>query len=243
MTNPHQEETFTELYKLIKQSNYTVVLTGAGMSTECGLPDFRSPSGWWKNIDPLTVATVEALETNYDLFHEFYCARIKALENCHPHEGHYILTKWQQNGHIQRVVTQNVDGLHTQAQTTHVAELHGSILIYSCHDCGNEASKHQFLSKENCSLCNGKLRPNVVLFGENLPQLAWNNALHHIQLAELVIVIGSSLQVYPVSQLPKMTNGKTIYINMEMNEKQSFFDLVIEGSARDTLIEVDRLLK
>lgn len=230
------------LAELIKNSNHTVILTGAGMSTESGIPDFRSKEGWWRNIDPLTVATVEALQNNYDLFHQFYSARIEALTNCTPHEGHYILARWEERGLLHRVATQNVDRFHQQAGNNEVDELHGSILTYRCHICENQASKQAFIDKKHCTSCDGKLRPNVVLFGETLPQEAWNNALNHIQKAELVIVIGTSLQVYPVSQLPTMTNGTTVYINKEVGVEQSFFDLVIEGSAKETLVNVNQLL-
>lgn len=230
-----------ELYFQLMESKHTVFLTGAGMSVESGIPDFRSETGWWKNINPLTVATIDALEDNYDLFHEFYSTRIKALETCNPHEGHQIIAELQRKGFINRITTQNVDALHEAGGSENIDHLHGSILTYRCHECGNKANKQQFLEKESCSFCHGKLRPNVVLFGESLPEFAWNNALSHIQQADLVIVIGTSLKVYPVSQLPSMTKGKTVYINKEVSDHQSFFDLVIEGSARDTLVQVDKL--
>ena len=231
------------LSEMIRNSSHVVVLTGAGMSVESGVPDFRSRSGWWRNIDPLTVATVEALESTYDLFHEFYSVRIKRLESILPHEGHEILAKWEKLRFVQRVSTQNVDGLHFAAGSTKVDQLHGSIRTYRCNSCGIEASREQFLNKESCLKCGGKLRPNVVLFGEMLPEQDWNNALTNIQQADVVVVIGTSLQVYPVSQLPSMTNGKKVYINKEVaGGFDQLFDLVIEGSARETLMNVDQLL-
>ncbi len=232
-----------ELYSLLKKSNHVVILTGAGFSTESGIPDFRSKGGWWKNIDPLTVATVNALEDNYDLFHEFYSFRIKALENCAPHEGHHILGRWQNKGMIAHIATQNVDELHEKGGSSSVDHLHGTILSYRCHECQSEASKIEFLKKESCSHCSGKLRPNVTLFGEALPDQAWKHSLRQIQQADLVIVIGTSLQVYPVNQLPTMTRGKTVYINKEVNDEHTFFDLVIKGSAKETLMKVDQLFE
>ncbi|MDE5413242.1 SIR2 family NAD-dependent protein deacylase [Alkalihalobacterium chitinilyticum] len=232
-----------ELYHALVESNHTVVLTGAGMSVESGIPDFRSKSGWWKNIDPLTVATVDALEEDYDLFHEFYSTRLQTLGDCRPHDGHRILAKWEQKNLVHEVATQNVDELHMMAGSKQVDQLHGSIRTFRCHQCGSSASFEQFKNKESCSICNGQIRPNVVLFGEMLPEDAWNSALHHIERAELVIVIGTSLQVYPVSQLPQMTQGKTVYINKEVNDHHSFFDLIIEGSAKETLIAVDQLIR
>ena len=90
----------------IQQSRFTVVLTGAGMSTESGLPDFRSKSGWWKNYDPTTIASVDAMVANYPLFHEFYTMRLKTLAGCKPHRGHYILAKWETKGLIHSIATQ-----------------------------------------------------------------------------------------------------------------------------------------
>ena len=117
----------------LKQSQHTVILTGAGMSTESGLPDFRSKSGWWKNTDPATVASVEALEANYALFHEFYKTRMENLRDCQPHEGHFILAGWEQKGWVHAVATQNVDGFHQKAGSQRVHELHGTIRSARCH--------------------------------------------------------------------------------------------------------------
>lgn len=229
-----------QIVEWLTLSKHTVVLTGAGMSTESGLADFRSKSGWWQQIDPRTVATTEALTSNYALFQQFYAARIQALEDVKPHDGHFILANWQRRGLIQHIATQNVDGLHTLAGSDNVDELHGSIRSVRCQKCGQAAEMQHFLAKEACP-CGGKLRPNVVLFGENLPQEAWNHTLSHMKAAQLVIVIGTSLEVYPVSQLPHMTNGKTVYINLESG--QSHFDLTIEGKAGETLKIIDALLK
>src|SRR5690242_10599174 len=104
-----------EVAQVISLSKKMVVLTGAGCSVESGVPDFRSPSGWWKQIDPRTVATVKALESNYPLFHSFYTTRVNHLRNILPHAGHKILARWEQVGHIKLIATQNVDGLHQAA--------------------------------------------------------------------------------------------------------------------------------
>lgn len=225
------------LSKWLKVSKNTVVLTGAGMSTESGVPDFRSASGWWQNIDPRTVATVEALEQYYPLFHEFYKMRIENLEQVAPHEGHQILADWEKRGLISLVATQNVDGFHQLAGSQNVEELHGSIRTTRCHSCGKKGEMLAFLQKESCQ-CGGKLRPNVVLFGENLPQTSWQKAIHAIELAELVIVIGTSLEVYPVNQLPSMTYGKTVYINLDVAQQATQFDLTIQGKVKEILLQL-----
>lgn len=228
-----------EAAKQIKQSKRLVVLTGAGMSVDSGVNDFRSRSGWWRQIDPQTIANVEALENNYELFHAFYKMRIEQLELIKPHAGHDVLWKWEKEGKLKLISTQNVDGLHQRAGNRFVEELHGSILSYRCYQCGKGASKSQFLDREVCS-CGGFLRPNVVLFGESLPQQAWENSLRFIEEADVVLVIGTSLQVYPASQLPTLTKGRTILLNHEMIEAQNRFDTVIIGRALDCIVEIDR---
>ena len=120
----------------IKESKYTVVLTGAGMSTESGIPDFRSKDGWWKNLDPTTVASTYALENKYDLFRDFYIMRINTLKNCKPHIGHKILADWEKRGLVQCIATQNVDRFHHEAGSKNVYELHGNIRTVKCEDCG-----------------------------------------------------------------------------------------------------------
>ncbi|MDQ0257842.1 NAD-dependent SIR2 family protein deacetylase [Evansella vedderi] len=226
----------------LKNSTHTTVLTGAGMSTESNIPDFRSKEGWWNNIDPRTVATTDALRNNYDLFHEFYSMRINGLRECTPHKGHEILADWEHKGHIQAIATQNVDGFHYAAGNENVYELHGSIHKFRCENCAKSAEEEDFLSKSNCKYCGGKLRPGVVLFGEMLPEGSWSESLSHFRKSDLVIVIGTSLEVYPASQLPQMTNGKTVYINVEVNAHNHNFDLIIEGKAGEVMKLVDELV-
>lgn len=228
--------------KWIDESSYTVVLTGAGMSTESGVPDFRSTSGWWRNINPQSVANINAFYDNYELFSDFYKMRINTLEGCKPHEGHYILADLEANGRIHFIATQNVDNFHAQAGSKNIAELHGNIYKMRCQQCGHATTVEQFMENISCS-CGGNIRPGVVLFGEYLPEKAWQAALQAIQRADLVIVIGTSLQVSPVNQLPTLTNGKKVYINFEVEDFTSQFDLVIEGSAKETLVAIQRALQ
>lgn len=226
----------------LKQSTSTVVLTGAGMSTESGIPDFRSTSGWWKSIDPRTVASVESLVENYTLFREFYQLRIEALRDIAPHAGHRILARWEEQGYVKLIATQNVDQLHQLAGSQNVAELHGNIVTIRCMSCNKPHSKEHFLNNAVCTYCTNHLRPNVVLFGETLPQDAWNRALNDIQHADVVLVIGTSLEVYPVNQLPMMARGKLVYINLETDAHAKGFDAVLQGSAGEILTQLDAYL-
>lgn len=226
----------------VKQSKYTVVLTGAGMSTESGIPDFRSANGWWRNIDPATVASKYALDNQYELFRDFYIMRINTLEGCKPHEGHKVLAEWEKRGLIHCIATQNVDRFHQESGSCNVYELHGNIRTVRCEDCNTAAVLKDFMERKPCAKCGGKLRPNVVLFGESLPHEALDNAVCAISKADLAIVIGTSLQVYPVNQLPELCKGKKVYINLDTGGKCSQFDLVIEGSARNVMTKVKILL-
>jgi NAD-dependent deacetylase len=225
----------------IKFAEHLVVVTGAGFSVESGVADFRSTRGWWRQIDPVIVATVDALEYNYNLFHGFYSTRIEHLKTVSPHLGHHILGKWEEDGRLQLIATQNVDGLHQQAGSRRVHELHGSIRTYRCHQCGQKGEQEVFLSKNQCS-CGGNLRPNIVLFGESLPSGTWELSAQAIRNADVVLVMGTSLQVAPVNQLPFLTSGTLILINQESTGLEHQFDIVIQGRVVETLSAIDQTM-
>lgn len=232
----------TKVVEWIRESSYTVILTGAGMSTESGVPDFRSTGGWWRNINPQTVANINAFHDNYELFKDFYTMRLEKLRDCKPHEGHVVLAKWEELGYLDFIATQNVDGFHQQAGSQQVAELHGNIHMVRCQSCGQGYQESKFIDGESCA-CGGKLRPGVVLFGEFLPEEAWQRSLQAIERADLVIVIGTSLQVSPVNQLPSLTRGKKVYINFEVDGFTNDFDCILQGSAKQTLQSLNEQLE
>lgn len=225
----------------IKNSNYTVILTGAGMSTESGIPDFRSKNGMWKGIDPMKVATKNSLINNYDLFHEFYSIRSSNLEDRKPHIGYEILAKWESDGLINSIITQNVDDFHLIAGNKNVIRLHGSLNEFRCDNCGVPHDKELFMYKVSCEKCGGNLRPGVVLFGEGLTEEDLIDATKQIERAELVIIIGTSLMVYPVSQLPNLTNGKVVYINKDIEGNQ-YFDMMFSEKAGEILSVLDDII-
>jgi len=226
---------------LIKEARRMVLISGAGLSVDAGVKDFRSSSGWWRNIDPRTVATVEALESHYDLFHEFYRMRIEQLHHVVPHQGHRILAEWEKREMLASIGTQNVDRLHQAAGSRNVHELHGTIRTFRCHACGKPHEEAAFLQKERCA-CGGRLRPNVVLFGETLPPDAWNHTLDAIREADLVLVIGTSLQVAPVNQLPFLTRAARIFINAEETGYEGQFDIFLKGRALDVLVAIEEAI-
>ncbi|MFP3125358.1 NAD-dependent deacylase [Ectobacillus funiculus] len=232
-----------QLASLVRNAKHMVVLTGAGMSTESGIPDFRSSEGLWKKYDPFTVSHVDTIDNDYDAFHSFYGQRIaQQLQNISPNEGHNILARWEAAGIVKFLATQNVENLHQRAGSKNVAQLHGGLDHIYCHHCGTPSTLEAFLEKKPCSSCGGRLRPNIVLFGEMLPQDVWSQAFTEIARSDLLLIIGTSLRVSPVNQLPLEARGKIAIINMDETPFDEKFDLVIREKAAEVLREVESLL-
>ncbi len=240
-----EDREINQLVGLIKNSGYSVVLTGAGMSTESGLLDFRSPAGIWKDQDPRLLASQEALENNYGEFRDFYLCRIEALKKTAPHEGHRVLSRWEKEGFLQAVLTQNVDGFHQEAGSREVMELHGNLRNIICADCNCQSDFKLFEQGLTCPRCAGSLRPGVVLFGEGLPSNQWERALAHLERAEILIIIGTSLEVAPVNQIPLFfrDKGPQVLINKNPTALNNLFDLFIQGSCGEVLSRADEILK
>ncbi|MBB6449007.1 NAD-dependent deacetylase [Geomicrobium halophilum] len=215
------------------------ILTGAGMSTESGVPDFRSQTGLWAKHDPMKTATVEALENDYEHFHEFYRNRIESLKSIDPHQGHEIITNWQRAGMISVIATQNVDGLHQKSGSQNVAELHGNLREFRCYGCESTLEEADFISKKSCEHCGGKIRPNIVLFGEQLPIDTWEYAMEKIRESDVLVVLGTSLQVSPVNQLPDLAPAEKIYINDDLHT-DIHFTRTIQGKASEGLSILSR---
>lgn len=235
------ENKIKQLAKWLEESNYTIAFTGAGMSTESGIPDFRSKDGLWKQADPMEMASVRSLKTNYDKFHEFYKMRQKNLLGAKPHKGYEILARWEEKGLLESIVTQNVDDFHLAAGNKNVYRIHGTINEFRCSQCSLPIEENYFTDKLPCHNCGGNIRPNVVLFGESLPEQEFQASIEEMKKASLVIVIGTSLTVFPVSQLPDLTKGKKVYINREIPQNNSF-DLTFQGSAGELLQKIDKAL-
>ncbi|HLR10299.1 MAG TPA: NAD-dependent protein deacylase [Sporosarcina sp.] len=235
------------LAKLLQESNYTVVYTGAGMSTESGLPDFRSKqTGLWERKNPTEVASTEALNKDVETFFTFYRERVLGIKDCKPHKGYDILAKWEKEGLIQSIITQNVDGFHTEAGSDNVMELHGTLQRVHCQTCGKQYDSVVYEAENYYCACGGKLRPSVVLFGEMLPEEPFLKAAEESEKADLFIVLGSSLTVTPANQFPliaKESGAKLVIINLERTEFDRFADVVIQNQkVGNYLQEVDKTL-
>jgi len=224
-----------------------VVFTGAGMSTESGLPDFRSNGGLWKqNRRFEELASREALESAYDEHVEFYRWRIEMLAAHAPNDGHRVVADWQRRGLVSTVVTQNVDGFHARAGAAEVLELHGTLATVRCDRCGAERPAAEFLEAAGLACqCGGKRRPGVVLFGEALPEATLRAAWLASERAPLFLVLGSSLAVSPANLLPKAAveaGAPLVIINHDPTPLDAIATLVINASIGDTLRAADRLL-
>lgn len=232
------------LMKLMKESNYTIIYTGAGMSTESGLPDFRSAkTGLWEIENPDQVASTEALNLDVERFFSFYRQRVLGVKDCSPHIGHTILAKWEKDGLIQGIITQNVDGFHSVAGSKNVMELHGTLQQVHCESCGIEYGNEMYEAELFYCDCGGKLRPSVVLFGEGLPEDTFMKAVEESERAELFVVLGSSLTVTPANQFPllaKQNGAKLVIVNMEPTLFDDYANLVINGRLiGEVLMEAD----
>lgn len=232
------------LKQWLEDSKYTVVFTGAGMSTESGLPDFRSAfSGLWKNQDPMKLASVEAMAKNRYGFIEFYQHRIENLMRYVPNQGHDILAKWEKEGKLQAVITQNVDGYHQKSGSENVSELHGTLRTSHCSNCREVYPIERFMEENLSCECGGFIRPSTVLFGEMLPEDSLIRAARETNKAELFIVLGSSLSVSPANFFPveaKEHQARVVIINLEQTELDDIADLVINNrKISEVLQEID----
>jgi NAD-dependent deacetylase len=204
------ESTAAELAGLIRESPCTVALTGAGISVPSGIPDFRTPGrGLWEKADPMEVAHIDAFHRDPARFWSFYRPRFELLGEKQPNPAHRALARLEAEGLLDAVITQNVDRLHRKAGTARLIEVHGSIDTCSCTRCRASyplAEVDALFSDgvAHCSSCKGLVKPDVVLFGELLPEAAMREAQELAERCELMLCVGSSLEVYPVAGLPQI---------------------------------------
>jgi NAD-dependent deacetylase len=199
-----------------------VAFTGAGISTESGLADFRSSKGLWAGRKPMEIASADAVKRNPRMVAEFYRDRIREYANVKPNNSHYILSEWLFSGKMPCIATQNVDGLHaTSHEIKHrINELHGNLDLF-CSSCLEKYPMEKYILGDDatfhlCDSCQGYVRPNVVLFGESLPNKPFTSSRSKFRKADLCFIIGTSCEVYPASSLPQETydnGGKVIIIN------------------------------
>ncbi|AFZ70808.1 NAD-dependent protein deacetylase, SIR2 family [Caldisphaera lagunensis DSM 15908] len=227
--------------KLIK-ANFAVVLTGAGISTGSGIPDFRGPQGIWRVYDPNLFHISYFYENPLDTWKLFKDNMYEKIKDAKPNRAHYSLARLEELNIIKAVITQNIDNLHQKAGSKKVIELHGNMKFAICTQCNRKFDIETAFKevKENkvplCPYCGGLLKPDVIFFGEPLPQKELREAFELASESDLFLVLGSSLAVSPANQLPiiaKSNGADLIIINMGETEIDNYADIKVEGRVED----------
>lgn len=239
-----------KMFELIKNQTESikkiVFVTGAGISHESGIPTFRGKEGLWRNYDPMKLATISAFNDNPKLVWEWYNERRKNIFQSQPNLGHKAIAELEKYAQVV-VLTQNIDGLHQKAGSSKVLELHGSIIRIKCSVCDfNDEIVTEISEIPPMCKCGNILRPDVVWFGESLPQDVWQKAIMFASQCDLMIVVGTSLVVSPANTLPiyaKQNDAILIEINPENTEMSSEMDLAIRNSSTISLPEFVSLFK
>ena len=234
----------SRLAELLVENGPAVVLTGAGVSTESGIPDFRSPTGIWASVDPLEYASLAAFRRDPRKVWRFYAPRFSSLTEAEPNAAHLAIAELERAGLVRAVVTQNIDLLHERAGSREVVEVHGSIRTSSCPRCATRHALGRVVAllataeAPACEQCGEILKPDVVFFGELLPEAAIDRAVELARSTRLLLVVGSTLEVYPVASLPLETleaGGRLAIVNRGPTALDDRADVRIEGSAGEVL--------
>jgi NAD-dependent deacetylase len=225
---------------LLSQAKSVAVLTGAGISAESGVPTFRGAGGLWKQFRAEDLATPEAFRRDPRTCWEWYDWRRGLLAKVQPNAGHYALAELERRKARFTLITQNVDGLHVQAGSVAVLEIHGSIWTLRCTVCGREW-KDRTVPLEllpRCEVCNGLARPGVVWFGENLNPAIWAKAERAVRGADILLVVGTSAEVYPaagLAPLARSAGAKVIEVNLEPTPISAFVNIALTGHSGEIL--------
>jgi NAD-dependent deacetylase len=230
---------------LIRAASYVMVLTGAGVSTPSGIPDFRSPSsGIWNKLDPIAVASIWGYHEHPELFYRWFMPLARQIRQARPNPAHFALAKLEGVARLNLLVTQNIDGLHQTAGSRHVVELHGHLRTASCLDCAQPteidaiwplAERGQIA---RCARCGGLMKPDVILFGEPLPYDALRAAQEAALFCDVLISIGTSLEVEPASDLPHLarrSGSRVIIVNRQPTIADKIADVTIHDDVATAL--------
>ena len=230
---------------LIRRAHYAVALTGAGVSTPSGIPDFRSPeSGLWEKNNPMVVASIWSFRTNPQIFYNWLRPLAELMLYAQPNPAHLALAYLEQQGFIKAIITQNIDGLHQKAGARHVLEVHGHMRQATCIRCYKQVPANSLVARflvtgqaPHCD-CGGVFKPDAILFGEQLPIRVLNAAIAEARRCDLLLVAGSSLGVVPAAELPSVAadhGARAIIVNLEPTEFDPRADLVIHGDVAEVL--------
>jgi NAD-dependent deacetylase len=245
---------FCRAAQIIARSSCAVAFTGAGISTASGIPDFRSrDSGLWNDVDPMAVSSIYRFRQDPAIFYDWVKPLARQIMEAKPNSAHYALANLEAHGYLKAIITQNIDMLHTQAGSLTVYELHGHLREMTCTHCFSvypgEPILRQFLEDglvPHCGKCGGVLKPNVILYGEQLPIQALQASQKIIRRCDVMVIVGSSLEVFPASELPNLAikaGAKLITINLEPTPADDLADVVIHANAADALPKIMQCLE
>jgi len=231
--------------ELFRKAKGAVVLTGAGLSTPSGIPDFRSEgTGLWSHDEPLEVASLNTFRTQPEKFYAWFRPLAGQIFNAKPNQAHIALAHLEEAGHIRSVATQNIDMLHQKAGSRNVIEMHGTLKTFSCTQCFQQTDSLPFLKPfvergemPRCPHCGALLKPDVILFGEQLPQKALSAAQHDCRACDLMLVAGSSLEVLPVASLPMQALDRGAHLII-INNSPTYLDVRADAVLTGDVAEV-----
>ncbi len=237
---------FEQVSEQLKNSKKIVLVTGAGISQESGIPTFRGKDGLWRKYDAMQLATIDAFYSNPKLVWEWYDERRRNILAAKPNPGHLAIAELEKYKEV-HVLTQNIDGLHQRAGSKSVYELHGSIITIKCTVCDfKDKIESSFSELPPICKCGNILRPDVVWFGESLPQDVWHDAIQQASTCDTMIVVGTSLAVSPANLLPvyaKQNGATMIEVNPEETMMSASMDLSLRSSAAKSLPEIVEIIK
>ena len=230
---------------IMRESRYTTVLTGAGISTPSGIPDFRSStSGLWSKYDPFEVASLTSFRYHPDKFFSWMRPLAQKMHDAAPNAAHTGLADLEQAGYVESIITQNIDSLHTRAGSKNVIEIHGSMTTMTCMNCFNRVVSEEYTKPyleegeiPHCQKCSGVLKPDVILMQEQLPAKAWQRAVKACQRCDVLLIIGSSLEVVPVANLPMQAVDHGAHLII-VNKTSTYIDIRADVVIHQDLIDV-----
>jgi len=245
-SSPELNEALNQALDLLKDARKVVVLTGAGISTPSGIPDFRSDkTGLWSLTNPFEIATIWAFRDHPQRFYNWIRPLARDILNARPNPAHLALTQMERMGKVSAIITQNIDGLHQKADSEEVLEIHGHLRTIQCLECGYQGDSRPYLEAfieqgelPICPQCGSVMKPDIVLFGEMLPHdvvVASQEATLH---SDVMLVAGSSLEVMPAADLPalaKRSGSKLIIATLGMTPLDHLADVIIRGDVSKTL--------
>ncbi len=239
--------------EILSSARHAVVFTGAGISTPSGIPDFRSQkTGLWERFDPMEVASISAFRLQPERFYGWLRPLLADIWKAEPNPAHLALAQLEAAGILKAIITQNIDALHQRAGSKTVLEVHGSLETMTCPRCAQTLPSIQFQphlqsaeAMPRCPACQRVLKPDITLFGEMLPAKTWMQAEEHCRRADAILVVGSSLEVFPAAALPEIAveNGAALIINnLSPTHLDPSADVLIPRNVAEAIPQIAHLI-